>query len=98
MPIAPETAIALFPDVPHSTWQIGTRPGRSKNILLPHQGTRLADLSDAILLPEWFPWIRALSPGDLLIVLGVFWLLAFEWEREPARLGRSPEPYQEPVK
>jgi hypothetical protein len=98
MPIAPETAIALFPDVPHSTWQVGTRPGRSKNILLPHEGTRLADLSDAILLPEWFPWVRALSPGDLLIVLGVFWLLAFEWEREPTRLERTPEPYREPVK
>ncbi len=98
MPIAPETAMALFPDLPRNTWQVGTRPGRSKNILLPSESTRLADLSDAILLPEWFPWMRALSPGDLLIVLGVFWLLAFEWEQQPAKLTRTPDAYKEPVK
>jgi hypothetical protein len=78
MPIAPETVLALYPQIPLSSWQIGFRPGRSKNILLPVEDTRLAWLSDSILLPEWFPWNRALSPGDLLIVLGVFWLLAVE--------------------
>ena len=78
MPIAPETAHNLYPQVPVSTWQVGTRPGRSKNILLEVENTRLARLSDSILLPEWFPWTRALSPGDLFIVLGVFWLLAVE--------------------
>lgn len=78
MPMALETVQALFPDVPYSAWQIGSRPGRSKNIILPAGDTRLAWLSDSILLPEWFPWTRALSPGDLLIVLGVFWLLAVE--------------------
>jgi hypothetical protein len=76
MPIAPETVTALFPDTPLSSWQIGSRPLWSKNILLHPEDTRLAWLSDSILLPEWFPWTRALSPGDLLIVLGVFWLLA----------------------
>ncbi len=88
MPIAPETAQALFPEVPFSVWQIGTRPGRSKNILLPVGDTRLAWLSDSILLPEWFPWNRALSPGDLLIVLGVFWLLAVE-NPEKSRLSKA---------
>jgi hypothetical protein len=78
MPITPETAAALFPDIPHSSWQIGSRPWWSKNILLPLEDTRLPWLSDAILLPGWFPWTKALSPGDLLIVLGVFWLLALE--------------------
>ena len=83
MPIAPETAQSLFPEVPVSAWQIGSRPGRSKNIILPAGDTRLAWLSDSILLPEWFPWTRALSPGDLLIVLGVFWLLAVEDPKQP---------------
>lgn len=78
MPISPQTATALFPEVPLSAWQIGSRPGWSKNILLPVEDTRLAGLSDCIVLPEWFPWTRALSPGDLFIVLGVFWLLALE--------------------
>lgn len=83
MPMAPKTAGALFPEVPLSAWQIGSRPGRSKNILLPPEDTRLAWLSDVILLPEWFPWTRALSPGDLFIVLGVFWLLAIESSDHP---------------
>lgn len=78
MPISPETLLALNPDIPLSAWQIGTRPGMSKNIMLPVEDTRLAWLSDAILLPEWFPWTGALSLGDLFIVLGVFWLLAVE--------------------
>ena len=85
MPMAPETASALFPQLPETTWQIGLRPGRSKNIILPVADTRLAWLSDALLLPAWFPWTRALSPGDLLIALGVFWLLAIERPAEPNR-------------
>jgi hypothetical protein len=84
MPVAPETAAALFPDVSLSSWEIGARPGRSKNILLRPEDTRLAWLSDAILLPAWFPWTRALSPGDLFIVLGVIWLLALESSDHPA--------------
>ena len=84
MPISPETATSLFPDIPLSAWQIGSRPGMSKNIMLYPEDTRLAWLSDTILLPEWFPWARALSPGDVLIALGVFWLLAVERKYVPA--------------
>ena len=91
MPLAPETAQALYPEIPLSVWQLGSRPGRSKNIILPFEDTRLAWLSDSILLPEWFPWTRALSPGDLFIVLGVFWLLAVEKLDEPSLPDQSPE-------
>ncbi len=91
MPLAPETAQALYPEVPPSVWQIGSRPGMSKNILLPSGDTRLVWLSDSILLPEWFPWTRALSPGDLLIVLGVFWLLAVEDPAKPTPEDNSPD-------
>ena len=91
MPLAPETAQALFPEVSPSVWQIGSRPGMSKNILLLYEDTRLAWLSDSILLPEWFPWTRALSPGDLLIALGVFWLLAIENPVKPTPQDKSAE-------
>ena len=91
MPLAPETAQALYPEVPPSIWQLGSRPGMSKNIILLVEDTRLAWLSDSILLPEWFPWTRALSPGDLFIVLGVFWLLAIEKLEEPSLPDQSPE-------
>lgn len=94
MPMAPETAAALFPQLPAATWQTGLRPGRSKNIILPVGDTRLAWLSDALLLPVWFPWTRAISPGDLLIALGVFWLLAIE---KPAQQTHPQETLLEPV-
>jgi len=83
MPLSPQTAGELFPKLPDSTWVTGLRPGRSKNIILPPADTRLAFLSDAILLPAWFPWTRALSVGDLLISLGIFWLLAVEAPLDP---------------
>ena len=91
MPLAPETAQAIFPETPLSAWQIGSRPGRSKNVILRFEDTRLAWLSDAVLLPEWFPWIRALSPGDLLIALGVFWLLAIEGPDKRTPQDNSPD-------
>ena len=83
MPLSPHTAAVLYPDLPFSTWEIGTRPGWSKNILLWPENTHLAWLSDSILLPDWSPWAKALSPGDLLIVLGAFWLLAVESIQQP---------------
>ena len=91
MPLAPETAQALFPELPPDAWIIGSRPGSSKNILLLTEDTRLAWLSDTILLPEWFPWTRALSPGDVLIALGVFWLLAVENPDKPTPQDNSTE-------
>ena len=78
MPMSPETITALSPETPLSSLQIGSRLGSSKNILLPTASTRLAWLSDAIPLPEWFPSRWALSLGDIVITLGVFWLLAVE--------------------
>lgn len=94
MPLTPQTAGMLFPELPTSTWVTGLRPGRSKNIILPLADTRLAFLSDAILLPAWFPWTRALSPGDLLIALGVFWLLAVEAPLDsiPEQIENQPSP------
>ena len=84
MPMDPDTARSLFPNAPDEIWVIGERIGRSKNVLLPTEGTRLAILSDRILLPKWFPWARAISIGDLLITAGVFWLLGFNSVPAPA--------------
>jgi len=92
MPLTPQTAGALFPELPASTWVTGLRPGRSKNIILPLSETRLAFLSDTILLPAWFPWTRALSAGDLLIALGIFWLLAVEAPLDPVPDQAGNEP------
>jgi hypothetical protein len=75
MPLAPETAHFLFPDTTSEAWIPGSRPGRSKNIILAVNETRLPWLSDSILTPGSFPIRRALSPGDILISLGVIWFL-----------------------
>jgi len=94
MPLSPETAGVLFPELPASTWEIGIRPGRSKNIILPPGDTRLAFLSDAILLPAWFIWTRALSAGDLLIALGIVWMLAVE---SSGKTGPDQKISQQPI-
>ena len=75
MPLAPETAQVLFPETTLESWVLGSRPGRSKNIILLPNATRLPWLSDSILLPSIFPIRRALSPGDILISLGIIWFL-----------------------
>lgn len=90
MPVSPETVLAVSPEIPISSLQIGTRLGSSKNILLPVGDTRLAWLSDSILMPEWFPRAWVLSLGDLFIVLGVFWLLAVEQADQSSKQEKVP--------
>ena len=75
MPVSPETLAQMRLDRPVDTLQIGERVGGSKDILLPADQTRFAWLSDRFLLPNWFPYQAAFSLGDVLIVIGAFWLL-----------------------
>jgi hypothetical protein len=70
MPISPETVAQLLPP---GTWQVGDRLGR--NVVLPTAAMRLGWLSDHLLMPAWFPNRKALSPGDVFIAGGAFWLL-----------------------
>ena len=75
MPISPQTASRL---VSHSVL-LDVQPGDRfgiKDILLPPQDTRFEWLADRFLPPGWFPYQVAFSLGDVLIALGVFWLLA----------------------
>ncbi len=75
MPIAPETATTLFPEVPVEQWEPGQRLGTTKDVVLPRQQTRLWPLSDWLVTPDWMPYRTAFSPGDVLIACGVFWLM-----------------------
>jgi len=70
MPISPETLQALTPATAPEHWMIGQRLGYSKDIVLLASQTRLAWLSDCLLLPAWFPYQIAFSIGDILIALG----------------------------
>ena len=75
MPISPQTASRLIPAEQLSDIQPGSRLG-PKDILLHPQDTRFEWLADRFLLPGWFPYQVAFSFGDILISIGVFWMLA----------------------
>jgi hypothetical protein len=76
MPISPEMVRVLLPNAQSpEDWQPGHWLHGSKDIVLPEAETRLVWLSDRLLLPDWVPLERALSLGDVLISIGVFWLL-----------------------
>jgi hypothetical protein len=75
MPISPETARRLVSEKALESLEIGSRFGWKDVLLLP-ETTRLFFLSDFLLLPERFPYQVAFSPGDVLVAIGAFWLMA----------------------
>jgi hypothetical protein len=75
MPISPETASHLPGGTGVQLPGPGTRFGQKDILLLPPD-TRLAFLADRFLLPDWVHYQVAFSLGDILVAIGVFWLLA----------------------
>jgi len=75
MPISPEMTSTLFPNAAPGSWEIGKRLGFSKDIVLSSQSTKLAILADRFTLPDWIQYKVAFSIGDVLIFIGVVWLL-----------------------
>ncbi len=75
MPISPDTASHLRGGDSIHTADLGQRFGQKDVLLLP-QDTRLAPLADRFLLPAGMPYQAAFSLGDILVAIGVFWLLA----------------------
>lgn len=75
MPISPQTASEMYPEVPDEYWTSGERFGTSKDLLIPFQEMRLGWLADRFRLPDWSPRQVAFSLGDIFIAMGAFWLL-----------------------
>jgi len=75
MPISPSTANSLVGRNVLQFMSLGSRFGE-KDILLPAQSIQLELLADRFVLPSWLPYKAAFSPGDVLVGIGVFWLLA----------------------
>ncbi len=82
MPMSPEALAAMG----HLSWVTpqGDVPKvwGSKNVMLPRAETRLWWLSDVFVLAAPFPVPAVFSIGDVLVALGLFWLL------QQALLGR----------
>lgn len=75
MPISPQTASRLTGNDILALVGLGSRFGQ-KDILLLSQNMRFEFLADRFLLPNWIPYKVAFSLGDVLVSLGIFWLLA----------------------
>jgi hypothetical protein len=71
MPINPENVTRLVPDAPPGSWQIGSRLGTGKDIVLALEQTRLWWLSDFFYLPLPGRDV-AFSVGDVFIAAGAF--------------------------
>jgi hypothetical protein len=74
MPISPENTSRLLPDATPDSWQIGSRLGKGKDIVLAIDQTRLWWLSDRFLLPLPGHDV-AFSLGDVFIAAGAFYVL-----------------------
>lgn len=89
MPISPQTTMHLVPSSIVQFNQLGNRFGHGKDILLLPEDTRLEWLADRLLLPDWFPYQVAFSPGDVFIAIGVFCLLVNQ--KTPGKTIRKEE-------
>jgi hypothetical protein len=77
MPITPEIVETIGHDDNVVAIESGTRVVYSKDIVLPREQTRFWLLSDILPLPPPFPYPTVLSPGDLLIAGGAFWIVQY---------------------
>jgi len=75
MPITPETLVRIGYDGNASQLETGYIVGRTKNVVVEPGEATLWFLSDVMVIPRPFPIPTALSVGDLLIVMGVFFFL-----------------------
>jgi amino acid transporter len=75
MPISPENAVRLAPQIPAETWQSGNRFGKTKDVILRTEETRFSFLSDRFISPDWLHYRFVFSLGDILIAIGIFWVL-----------------------
>ncbi len=88
MPITPEMVAKLYAAYPQFTWNIGSRLGLGKDIVLAPEQTKLWQLSDRFTLPDWINYQVAFSAGDVMIALGTIWLLwSLGGKKEDQKIG-----------
>ena len=75
MNIQPEVVQKLIPGAFTGLWAVGARFLMTKDMVLPLASTRLWFLDDRLIVPSWMNYPSTFSVGDVLIVVGAFWLL-----------------------
>ena len=75
IPISPATITKMLLEGAANIYQVGERLGTGKDIVLNDIDTRLAFLSDRIVVRNFLNASVAFSAGDILIAIGVLWLL-----------------------
>lgn len=75
MPISPLTLEAINPATGPNEWQEGFHYAFSKDIILSKEKTNLWFLSDVFLLPPPYPSPAAFSAGDIVIAIGIIYLM-----------------------
>ena len=88
MPLTPQTASRISSI---DLWAAGSRFGTGKSVIVSTQTTAFWNLSDRLMLPDWFPYQAAYSLGDVLIVAGalvLLWAMTHGKKQEPQPLER----------
>jgi len=75
MPISPETVQRIYPQAAQEFILPGMRLGWSKDIIVPEVNTRFIWLTDKFITPKLWDLQYAFSVGDVIIAIGIFWLL-----------------------
>ena len=94
MPVTPEALQIAGRPVPATLPPLDARPYvSSKDIVLPREQVPLWPISDRFAIPRGWPLAGVFSPGDVLVALGIAWVLAHgsgigtSSHRSPARVG-----------
>ncbi|MBL7199266.1 MAG: DUF5317 domain-containing protein [Anaerolineae bacterium] len=75
MPIPPEAAAHTAGREVALQVPVGSALAGSKDILLPPQQARFWFLGDVVVIPAPFPWPTAMSIGDIVLAVGIFWFI-----------------------
>jgi len=75
MPITPEAMASLHPGTSAVQWSSGLVRSGSKDIVLSPGASPFWFLGDVLIVSRPFPFLAALSPGDLVLLVGLGWAM-----------------------